>query len=43
MKYVITSGFVDDVIFSHNRRGKGDANMEYVQSDSPGGSTGSEV
>jgi len=34
------SGFVDDVIFSHNARIKDD---EYVLSSSPGGSTGSKV
>ena len=34
-----TSSFVDDVMFAHNQRGKGDANRDYIRSDSPGGST----
>jgi len=37
------SRFVDDVMFAHNRPGKGDTNRAYTQSDSPGGRTGSEV
>jgi len=38
-----TSGFVDDVMFAHNRPGNGDANRAYTQSDSPAGSTGDEI
>jgi len=32
-----TSGFVDDIMFGHNRPGRGDASRVYIQSDSPGG------
>jgi len=35
-----TSGFVDDVMFAYNWSGKGDANREYTQSDSPGAEPG---
>ena len=35
-----TSGFVDDIMFDHNRPGKGDANRAYTQNDSAGGRTG---
>jgi len=38
-----TSGFMDDVMFAHNRPGKVDASNAYTQSDSPGGRTGGEV
>jgi len=31
-----TSGFVDDVMFAHNRIGKGDAKKSCILSDSPG-------
>jgi len=34
-----TSGFVDDVMFDHNRPDKGDANRTYTQNDSAGGRT----
>ena len=34
------SGFVNDVIFAHNRPSKGDANRMYTETDSPGVSTG---
>ena len=35
MRYVMwTSGFVDDVIFARNRRGKGDASRVHTVSDS---------
>ena len=34
---------MDDVIFVHNRRDKGDSNRAYTQSDSPGGSIGGKV
>jgi len=33
------SGFVNDVIFAHNRPSKGDANRMYTQTDSQGGRT----
>ena len=35
-----TSGFDDDVMFVHNRRGEGNANRAYTQSDSPGAEMG---
>jgi len=35
-----TSGSVDDVMFAHNRPGKGDASRAYTQSDSPGAAPG---
>ena len=38
-----TFGFVDDVMFADNQPGRDDASKVYVQSDSPGGSTGAEV
>jgi len=38
-----TSSSVDDVMFSNNRPGKGDADRAYTQSDSLVGSTGGEV
>jgi len=36
-----TYGFVGDVIFAHNLRGKCDANRAYTKSDSPEGNTDS--
>jgi len=38
-----TSGFVNDVMFAHNRPGRGVASRVYSQSDSPGGRTAGEV
>jgi len=35
-----TPGSVDDVTLAQNRKGKGDVNRAYTQTDSPGGSTG---
>ena len=35
-----TSGFVHDVMYVHNRSGKGDANKAYTQSDSHRDRTG---
>jgi len=34
-----TFSFVNDVMFAHNQRGKGNTNRVYTQSDSPGGRT----
>jgi len=36
MQYVLYFGFTDDVMFAHNRPGKGDANRTYAESDSQG-------
>ena len=36
-------GYMDDVMFAHNQRGKGHTNRAYTQSDSRGGSTCGEV
>ena len=38
--HYVLPAFADDVIFAHNRPGKGDASRAYAQSDSPAGSTG---
>ena len=43
MPDIITCGFVDDVMFAHNRPGKGDANGAYMLKVIHQGRTGDEV